>query len=667
MADESLEIGIKAKLDEFKKDMATLGPEASKAGADMAAGIRKHLKAVEKSNKDLLSFQKKAAKNAADAMERAARDGAQAWERGMGRVGSATERTMGMMGGAFGDAADLIFDVLGPLNEASESLGGVAGAAAGAGVAVIAAGAAFAAVPAGAYALATALRSVMDEATAARDRLVALHETVDDTGIEEYTRSAQQLSIAIDRVKVAVGDSLGHELAVFTDVLADGVPLLASFAGGLYDIYWTATALGTLGGAPLVEWLEKDTYRSLTEANRASVALQTTLAKQQEAIAKAAAESNKIRDAMEIEALAAIREGERQQKQADERTKVAIAAEKRAQEIRDSVQTISAMHTLGPGDSAMGPTTTLPIPMGQSFNAGLADGEIQAVAQQFSILSDSIADTRSSLGELFDDLAKNDVADTLVGIRDAALEAGASIAGAIGDAFSELHDRALEQAKDLRASNARLKADSQAKIKQIADLREDLSQSTDEQQKKEIDGQIAALEGALNANSSIQAAQEEMAEAKERAARRAFAAQKAAAISEIAIQAAIALITALAQLGPIGGAIAAGGILTAAGTQAAIVAAQRPPEYPLGHVPEIVAMSSPDHRRQVAIRDDEAVLSGRGVGALGGPDAVRRANEGRVADGADTVVNLVVGRRVIAQTRGRDRVRVDPRAGRGRR
>lgn len=120
---------------------------------------------------------------------------------------------------------------------------------------------------------------------------------------------------------------------------------------------------------------------------------------------------------------------------------------------------------------------------------------------------------------------------------------------------------------------------------------------------------------------------ENMSSAEKAHARQAFATMKALSILQAGILGAVAIMQGFAQMGPIAGAVAAVGVGAMTAAQIAVIASKQPPEFALGGMVEPYQMGSPDHTRPV-MTDAEAVMTRRGVNALGGPEGVEAANRG---------------------------------------
>ena len=130
---------------------------------------------------------------------------------------------------------------------------------------------------------------------------------------------------------------------------------------------------------------------------------------------------------------------------------------------------------------------------------------------------------------------------------------------------------------------------------------------------------------------------EERLAAEQKAATRAFRAQQAAALANVIMQTVLGIQKALADYGIPWGFIPAG-VVSAVGTaNTAIILAQQPPVFHAGGMVTGAQTSGADELLAV-LRRDEAVLTGRGVNALGGADGVNAANRGAVGGGPTAFV-----------------------------
>src|SRR5262245_1527970 len=187
---------ILLELRQFRAELATMGPGAKQAAADMTRGIQQQLKAAE-------AAARASAKNINKdtAVE-------------FGRLEKATTASLGKIGGVFGELGDVVFDIVGPIAEVSGSLGGVAGAVAGVGTAGVAAAAGVALYVAG-------VREIVQAAGEARDRLedqglAAKIPPEAKRSLDQYNEAATELNEALDILTVTVGGELADDLAVLT-------------------------------------------------------------------------------------------------------------------------------------------------------------------------------------------------------------------------------------------------------------------------------------------------------------------------------------------------------------------------------------------------------------------------------------------------------------------
>ncbi len=185
-------------------------------------------------------------------------------------------------------------------------------------------------------------------------------------------------------------------------------------------------------------------------------------------------------------------------------------------------------------------------------------------------------------------------------------------------------DHLLEtgQISEEEAREAKRRADAEANRKQKLAILETQRQKKELEQRHQ--DEMAAAMKAFKANQRL---------------------QKTQAVIE-GFRAGIALIPAFAWMGP--GAPVAAATLAAASTGIAVaaIAAQDAPEFPTGRAP---LSRSPDHR-MVGVRDDEPIMPGRWVSAMGGPGAVKDMIDHNTGPAA--VTNIYVDGALIASKRG---------------
>lgn len=210
-------------------------------------------------------------------------------------------------------------------------------------------------------------------------------------------------------------------------------------------------------------------------------------------------------------------------------------------------------------------------------------------------------------------------------------EAIATFAGLALDRFAE-----LAETRRLREEE-RIEREAERHRQEVANLLESgrITQQQADARIGTIDREAAASKRAINTLSNQE----------QKAAKRAFAVQQAGAASAVVMSGAEAYVAMLAALAPIltfGAPLAAAAIVgPAVAAQLAAIAAEKPPQFPTG------GMVSPDHV-VVGVQPDEAIMSRRGVAALGGPQAVEQINQG-IAPGATLTANIVLDQRVIGR------------------
>jgi hypothetical protein len=526
-------------------------------------------------------------------------------------------------------------------------------------------GLAAAAFPVAAGAAALGAKSMADSAVEARDRLKKLGQEVDSTAsdkLDSYTAATRDLGIAIDTVKVAIGDDIAEELALFTRVVASGVDDLYRWGQAASEAADTATDWISFGIKPAWQMIGGALYESLTKTTRATVAAADAARKHADELKKATKAAADLNNQMEREAqedeAAGKAERLRQETEAIRRAaeieqeEAAESARRRAEALamidREIVAInerteamksyIAALHAIDDIESQMAAL---------SVGAEKAGAEIDAMIAGWE--------------EKNEEVLAGQVPDTIAGIASASVDAALQVAGAMEDIFSQMSERAIEAAEELDEANEKL-LERQRKIgAQIIALKREIAREDDKAAKKEKENRLRELEGK---HSDLKAEREmnaELAEDKRKAALRAFNANKIAAATQIGIQTAVAMITALGPpLGPIAGAIAAGGIAAAGATAAGIVLSKKPPEFPMGMS---APRPSPDHTFIAALQPTERIVTSRGARD---DDAVRRLNEGRGGPGEMTA-HVYLGNKLVGAARGRERIRVDPRAGKAQR
>ena len=236
-------------------------------------------------------------------------------------------------------------------------------------------------------------------------------------------------------------------------------------------------------------------------------------------------------------------------------------------------------------------------------------------------------------------------------------------------AKTEIVRQEAEKRKEIEVQNAIELADAMVQVVDAAGgLISDLAQ-------RNIDASVEAIEKGNNRIANLEKAlakartkeseaylkaeiarEKEAIEAKRKAALTAYRIQKAVAIAQALISGALAVVKFLADPGGyVGAAMSVAAGITTAGAIAGIVATPAPDVAHTGKVPtrEIGRQLEADERVTI-VRDNEAVLTAQGVDALGGADAIRRANSGRGAGSMDLVLPLVYEHKTLSYILGRE-------------
>ena len=252
----------------------------------------------------------------------------------------------------------------------------------------------------------------------------------------------------------------------------------------------------------------------------------------------------------------------------------------------------------------------------EQVNAALKKTEDQKTAESLAKLAEDTALAASVVNQLAD--------------------AAAGFAALTLDKFTELADARTTAFEDQQSREAELH---QARLERELE-RGDISQ-----------GQFDLEMTQLAAKQAAEAADfEALTEREQKAVKRAFGVQQAAAVSGVLMQGAQAYVAFLTAFSPLllgAPAAAAGVVAPFVAAQLATIAAQKPPmEFPSG------GMVSPDHML-IGAQRGEAVLSRRGVAAIGGPSAIDNINRGVAPQPANLVCNIVLDRRVLGKAIGK--------------
>ena len=214
-------------------------------------------------------------------------------------------------------------------------------------------------------------------------------------------------------------------------------------------------------------------------------------------------------------------------------------------------------------------------------------------------------------------------------------DAAAGFAALTLDKFTELADARTTAFEDQQSREAELH---QARLERELE-RGDISQGQFDLEMTQLDAKQAAEAADFEA----------LTERERKAVKRAFAVQQAAAVSGVLMQGAqayVAFLTAFSPLLLAAPGAAAGVVAPFVAMQLATIAAQKPPEFASG------GMVSPDHML-IGAQRGEAVLSRRGVAAMGGPSAIDNINRGVAPQPANLVCNIVLDRRVLGKAIGK--------------
>lgn len=569
-------------------------------------------------------------------------------------------------GGAISKVSMLATSAIRPLAflGAGISALGPAGLAAAAGIAAVAAP-----LAAGGVVL-SGLKAMANGAVEARARLAELGKGVSSeqaAALGQYAYAVRDLGIAMDRMAVAVGTGPARELALFTTILADSTARIvaeakaaAELAGILRNtltggVSWAAEALG----GELYEALTAD-QRAFVEARYRAEDLTTslmTIAKQSKLTAAA------VKGTLDKIADQDTAEGARQQAKADEelrKAKEALAeAQRRENEASRDAAEIRGQMTGENADILAAIAAQKKATEDALFAKLTANAKANASAKDLAdfqkMVTDELAASEAAtkayagslrqVGDAVDEYLTNpNTQAALTGISD--------LLGATADLFQMQADAAIANIDRISARQDKLREEFRDYANDRKGLSKQIANAEDAATKRYFQNKRDELDADKEANDAKIEGAQKREDNERRLLIRSFNRSKAASIAQIAIQTAVAAITALGPpLGPIAGAIAAAGIVAAGGIAAAKVAAQKPPEAPMGRPPA----SSPDHPVRVAIQREEAVLSKQGVRTAGGPSGVTALNNGTAGGDIDTqnVGRIYVGELVIEDRGGR--------------
>ena len=264
---------------------------------------------------------------------------------------------------------------------------------------------------------------------------------------------------------------------------------------------------------------------------------------------------------------------------------------------------------------------------------GLATGDTERMTQQLADASEAYRisleaiDAKQAAAEFAEISAKVSLAAQAV---NQLAGAASTFAGLALDRFSELADA------NTARFEARVERQTEAQRAEIAAQLEagEISEAVAE-------SRLTAL--ALN-EERRKKYHKALTKDQRKAANRAFAVSQAAAVAEVLASGATAYMGLLASMSYLGfGAPGAAAAITApaVAAQLAVIASNKPPQFADG------GMVTPDHR-MISAQPGEAVISRRGVAALGGPTGIESLNRG-MSGGQNVTANIVLDRRIIGQ------------------
>ena len=643
MAEEDIRINLIAKVDGLVAELRKIPGVSEQTAKAMAAAY----------NREYAKMEKDAARASASAAK-AARDAAvktqEAWK------GSA-ERMASLIGGPLADISDSIFDL-------GERMAGITAGASGL-VGVL--GGLGAAATAGAFAVSFAAKAVVEfgqSAVEASDRLQALGLLTGAQAVEadQLRDTMQGLSVTTDQLRV--------ELATGSGVVEDTTSLLTGLAsaargavGSIGELAQSAREIGEAGFN--IATLGLPHYLGLFDAIEGVVAEGQEVAKttavmvdHTEATKKAAEEANKQATAVRG-ATSAHQSHATSLRDAEAATRAWVSAQDALVRVLDDAESdqytavqranlayaerIRLINEAG-GDADM--VADARRAAEERLARDLAAVDMAEAERRRKADDDRVAEARELEAELLAVRREGEEAQRAVEDETAARreEAMRTLQQAAMSAAFEL-SAAAQQGLDMLSEGARARmeaaqgaidlASEEAAVQREAAW---LAYNTGQQSMQQTQQQLAAIEEEERLRVQVAARQEAAAKA---AMTRAFYAQKAIKIAEAIANAAVgyvALTTAMAYLGP-GAPAAAAAVMTPVLTaQVALIAAQKPPQFATGGMVSGDAAAA-DHRMIMA-SPGEAVLTPRGVQAMGGPDGVQRANRGEGAASDMTAVYL---------------------------
>ena len=636
MASSKTEVDI-----ELKANVQQLISALSKVEDISAKQAKALVRDVEKANAAMERAANKAARTQKKAIDRASKEA----EEKTGHVLDIMQKSATEMSSVFG--VGFLGDVEGLLDvtrQSGEKLGmSLTTVFAGIGVAV---GLGIAAI----QQMAAHLRETSREVAASAD---ALRGYVDLDLMDRVDAFAEELGYAeaaMAKVKAETALSSDELISFERHVLGVtslGLPEWLSEVAAMFTKYYlSAGQMGTVGqlfgasvehmGSELIE--EGKAAKQAEAANKAWAASVEQMAGEEKKAENAAAIQAKA-DATDAQARARRRLAEAG------RISAAIQAEINEETAREEVEQKEALKALLEADQIRSKSATTQLDDRGKLNESL-DRQMATIQKSIDlngenvISTDAMAQALAAYNQQLDVLDEKETAAKLAEtsaqvnlaaqsitqlagaastFADLALDRFSAIAEAEAERFSTLQDQRVE-----------------ARTQEIADMLEtgDITQA-------QADQKLSMMERNEQARADNH---QNLSKDQRKAAKRAFAVGQAAALAGVVAsgaQAYMALLASFAYLNV--GAPAAALAITgpAVIAQTAVVLANKPPQFNDG------GMVTPDHRL-ISAQPGEAVVSRRGVAALGGPSGLSELNKG-MGSGGSMTANIVIDRRIIGQ------------------
>lgn len=702
-----VEQSVKQSAKAVEKAQQDAGKATEKASNDAAAAAIKAAKDAEKAQiksakeaeKALERFEKLAAKAYREqqlAAEKAARSAGNSWNQIAKRMQSNQVISdieqlggmLGLVGGSVSKFGMLLSSTVRPVSMLSEALTAAFGPQAPVILGLLA-------LPVAGAAAIAILKGLANAGLEASERLEKLGLKIapdSKRAFDEYEGSTQRLSVAMDRLKVAVGDDLA-------DVLADAVELTAAFAekmealetvlhytarGGLFVVTlgMSELVLGLAAAGALVMDLAADWQRSSRQQAEAIATVTTAQSQAAGLRAKLANDEKKLQAEIEKDRRKAFdeqlerdkrREKELQQ-EAEKRQREAEQRIKQEQETQDKLSAIvaSGMDELmseegklyAERNKRIEQVRDLEISEEQAANAILMINE-QLEAQLQQLYQKRWDDAKEKRDEAYKDekaAAEKFGRDISRMLADRARDDAQAQKEALQGALTEMADAWLTFVQDiaqlridaLEEDLDRLKNQTKNAREQLRDQWEDFRDATRgmsqedrarfrQQTKDERDASRAAIE-------ELRARQD----AQRKAIRETFAVSQAAATAQVIMQGALAYMGMLAglaaSLGPAAPAapfIAAGIVGPAVAAQLAQIASQKPP----AHSGKVFGADEFFVGDQMVRQGERGAILNQRTVETGGVDKVNAMNEGRDKSTSTAPMQVVFadGGRVVGE------------------